>query len=170
MHFNNKTLSSIPIIKSMPCHHRQVALVTHWLSHHTSTAPGRSSRLNLVSAMGRYDVKKKPIREHRLRVLPWINVQHVLHILLEWCVRLELSGYTVFAQNSALNSWVVLFKFFSMCFVSVHVVHPYYSMDTDTAGKNSLLCIPTIKPSPMHSYDKILSRAFFFQALPSRFF
>ena len=57
-----------------------------------------------------------------------------------WHVAIQLLFYGVlhpeFVQVS-IQHFCVIHTFFFMCFVCVHVVHPYSSMDTATAWKNS---------------------------------
>ena len=68
---------------------------------------------------------------------------HVLFVLLEWFVRWEAGNLTAVVLLGAANRissrqhTAFLCSFFFMHFVSVHMVHPYSSMDTPTAWKKS---------------------------------
>ena len=73
------------------------------------------------------------------------SAMHILFILFKWFVWWEVSGHTsaffvgycfqdLFKTACSILVWFPS-SFFSMCFVSIHVVHPYSSMNTATTWK-----------------------------------
>ena len=81
---------------------------------------------------------QKPITEYRLWVCPYFSnsVLDVLFISLEWggCTAAVLCFQDLVKTVFLCSSHLV---FFSICFVSIHVVHPYNRMDTAIAWKKS---------------------------------
>ena len=92
---------------------------------------------------------------------------HVLFVLLGWFVRWEVGGCTasvlwgvdfrICSRQHIAFLRSSPFSFFSMCFVSVHVIHPYSSMNLDIAWKK---CFILSDKSEFHMINN-LSRAYY---------